>query len=479
MKLSKVGFLEKFFSGSNSKPGFRFKAVLETLVFLAACVLINFLFFPGDIGFLTVSIHPFWIVILLISIRYGLGEGLISALCAGICYFVFSAVIASDYSITYPLLFLLTAGILGQNRDVLDRRYNRAEDRLDTMSEKLEAYKKRETAYRDTLSHFEKTIATQFSDAMDMFREMSGTKDMSPEEMKPYLLTMVKKFLDADKCTYFEIIDNNCYKIYDEKHKDRLQEPYPMEEDIILKEAYRTGQFAYLHYSSEEDRDEYGTYKCLLAGCLLNSEGEIMGLVGIESLPFASFNAQSFKLFSSLLEFWSGAINDRIILEKTREKNIMDEGFHIYKYNYFTRRIVQEFNRAREFAIPLSLTILSLADFSAIPGEKQGEVMAFLITIIRKFTTDLDMICHYRAPGMLAIIQPFHLYKDAEKQIKAIIAEAASYELTPYTEKDTPLSGGKEVLSLVYTGKDFQVGMESCENFIQSIEKELHQDIHS
>jgi hypothetical protein len=197
-----------------------------------------------------------------------------------------------------------------------------------------------------------------------------------------------------------------------------------------------------------------------------------MGLVGIESLPFASFNAQSFKLFSSLLEFWSGAINDKIVLERTREKNIIDEEFQIYKYNYFIPRIAQEFERAREFAIPLSLTLLCLEDLASIPGEKRSEIMAFLITIIKKFTTELDMVCHYRDPGMIAIIQPFHLYTDADKRIKAIVAEAGSYGLTPYNEKD-------KLLSLVYAGKDFQVGMESCTDFIHGIEKELNRKLNS
>ncbi|MBN2535742.1 MAG: hypothetical protein JXB88_22880 [Spirochaetales bacterium] len=472
MKSLRVGFLDKFFSGSNSTSGFKFRAILETLFFTALCLLVNYLFFRSDMGFLKIPLHPFWIIIILIPIRYGLLEGLLSALFAGGCYYLFAILFASDYSLTYPLLFILTAGILGQNRDVLDRKYNRVETRLKTMSDKLEAFKKRETTYRDTLDHFEHTIATQFSDAMDMFKELSTAKDMSPEEMKHYLLEMVKKILEADKCAYFEIRDNSCYKIYDETHKERLHEIHPLEEDIILLEAYRTGQFAYLHHATGQDMEEYGNDKCLLAGSLLNREGEIMGLVGIESLPFASFNAQSFKLFSSLLEFWSGAINDKIVLEKTREKNIIDDVSHIYKYNYFTRRIAQEFERAREFAIPLSLTLLYLTGMPAIPEEKRGEIMAFLITIIKKFTTELDMICHYRVPGIIAIIQPFRLYADAEKRIKAIITEADSYKLTPYNKKD-------KYLSLVYAGKDFQVGMESCPDFIHSIEKELNKKRNS
>lgn len=472
MKLPRIGLLDKFVSGSNSRPGFKFRAVLETLLFLGVCLLVNYLFFPGDMGYLKAALHPFWIIIILIPIRYGLVEGLVSALCAGGCYYLFAVFLKADYSLTYPLLFILTAGILGQNRDVLDRKYNRVNDRLRSLSARLKDFEKRETAYSDTLGHLERTIANQFSDAMDMFRELYTAKEMSPGEMKRYLLSIVKKFLDADKCAYFEIIDNCCYKIYDETQKERLHETHPMEEDIILLEAYRTGQVAYLQLASEEDMEQYDKYKCLLAGCLLNREGEIMGLLGIESLPFAAFNARSFKLFSSLLEFWSGAINDKIVLEKTREKNIIDEVSHLYKYNYFTRRIVQEFNRAREFAIPLSVTLLCLADLPAIPEKKRGGIMAFLITIIKKFTTELDMICHYHNPGMIAIIQPFHLYADAEKRIKALVAEAGSYNLTPYRDMDKPLA-------LVYAGKDFQVGMESCEDFIHSIEKELNRKLNS
>ena len=83
---------------------------------------------------------------------------------------------------------------------------------------------------------------------------------------------------------------------------------------------------------------------------------------------------------------------------------------------------------------------------------------------------ELDMICHYRAPGMFAIIQPFHLYTDVEKQVQAIVKETESYKLAPYREKDKPLA-------LIYAGKDFQVGMKSCSDFIQSIEKELDKQI--
>ena len=472
MKESIIGFLDKLFSGSNSRSGFKFRAIPETLFFLAICILINYLLFPKDMGFLKMPLHPFWIIIILIPIRYGLVEGLISALLAGGCYYLFSINLASDYSLTYPLLFILTSGILGQNRDVLDRRFYRLEDRLQIISGRLESYKKKETAYLDTLGHFEHTIAAQFSDAMDMFKELAISKKMSPQEMKFYLLEIIKKFLGADNCAYFEMIDNSCYKIYDGALKEQLREVYSIKEDIILMEAYRTKKFAYLHLSTEQDMEQYDKYKCLLAGCLFNSEGEIMGLVGIKSLPFASFNAHSFKLFSSLLEFWSGAINAKIILEKTWEKNIVDEVFHIYKYNYFTRRIEQEFERAREFAIPLSVTLICLTDLPDIPEEKSSEIMAFLINIIKKFTKELDMVCHYRDPGMIAIIQPFQLYADAEKQIKTIITETESYKLTPYREKDKPLA-------LVYAGKDFQVGMESCTDFIQSIEKELNGKITS
>jgi hypothetical protein len=469
MKLPQLG-LPDIFSGSNTIAGFKISAVIETLVFLAICLLINYLFFPKDMGFLGTEIHPFWIIIILIPIRYGLMEGLVTALCAGGCYYLFSIFISSDYSLTYPLLFILTAGILGQNRDVLDRKYNRVEDRLQVMSGRLEAFEKKETAYRETLEHFEHSISAQFSDAMDMFRELSISKKMSPEEMKHYLLEIVKKFLDADKISYYEMKDNSCYKKYDVTQKKQLNEIYSIEEDLILLEAYRSKQFAYLHLTNKQDMEQYDKYKCLLAGCLFDSEGEIMGLVGIESLPFASFNAQSFKLFSSLLEFWSSAINDKIVLEKTWEKNIIDEVFHIYKYNYFNRRIEQEFKRAIEFAIPLSVTLLCLADLPAIPEEKRNEVMAFFINIIKKFTTELDMICHYRAPGMFAIIQPFHLYKDVEKQIQAIVKETESYKLAPYREKDKPLA-------LIYAGKDFQVGMKSCSDFIQSIQEELDKQI--
>ena len=119
-----------------------------------------------------------------------------------------------------------------------------AADKLKILSDRLEDSRKRETAYSDTLNHFEQTIAAQFSDAMDMFKELSAAKDMSPEEMKQYLLVIIKKVLDTEKCSYFEIIDNNCYKIFDITREDRLKELHPMEEDLILLQAEETKLFS-------------------------------------------------------------------------------------------------------------------------------------------------------------------------------------------------------------------------------------------
>jgi hypothetical protein len=65
----------------------RFSYIIEAILFLTAIIAVGYLI--GDPGFINHEFHPFYFVILLITIRYGYGRGVYSMLLSGVLYTVF------------------------------------------------------------------------------------------------------------------------------------------------------------------------------------------------------------------------------------------------------------------------------------------------------------------------------------------------------------------------------------------------------
>src|SRR5689334_3642047 len=58
-------------------------ALIESVAFLSMLVLCNILFGDG-MRFIQMSLHPFWIIVLFVTVQYGPGEALVTALLSGV-----------------------------------------------------------------------------------------------------------------------------------------------------------------------------------------------------------------------------------------------------------------------------------------------------------------------------------------------------------------------------------------------------------
>ena len=104
--------------------GVRLSALIETIVFLSVLVVLNLLFGSGD-RFANVNPHPFWIIILVMSVQYGTAEGVMAALLATLFFYGGNIPqVRFDESLfeyrvriaSLPVLWMLTAIILGEMR---------------------------------------------------------------------------------------------------------------------------------------------------------------------------------------------------------------------------------------------------------------------------------------------------------------------------------------------------------------------------
>src|SRR5882762_737675 len=117
--------------------GLRASAVLELAVFFAAALAVDTFLFGGS-RFAGFSPHPFWLIVLLVTVQYGITEGLVAAALASAALLAFNvppAALGEDIHIWLarvlrePVMWFATALIVGelQERHLRERRRMRGE----------------------------------------------------------------------------------------------------------------------------------------------------------------------------------------------------------------------------------------------------------------------------------------------------------------------------------------------------------------
>jgi len=466
------------FLGQKRPRTFRFSSVIETLIFLSAVVITNQIFFPEYHGFLNVAPHPFWAIVILIAIRYGFKEGL---LCAGLAGATYAAFVLFPKEGTYyfltinlfsdfkmPLLFLFTGGVISGYTEHLIRRTEILRQRLAESRTEARNLEEKNQATLDALNKLELRIASQFNSMVDLFGALALTKQLPIDDIKQHLLKVLTQYLQVEQCVYYDLERGHLIRRFSFPESASNSSNTP-DEDFILTEALRTNQMASLgHFAQRTDMEQYRG-SSLLAGPVINSAGETVGIVGVEKIPFLEYHPHNFKLFETILTWWGHALEERLKFDEFSAKSIYNEELGVFNYTYFQGRIEQEFQRAKRFSLPISFALFKIEYYENVPIDRCIDLRQTLAQILSQHITELEMISGYASDDTIAITLPFMMAADAEKRLQKISEKIEAFQLQPYNNDD--------FLRIRYAVGDYQIGMETCTELIAEVEKRLNAPI--
>lgn len=465
-------WLRTFFKQKRPKA-FRISSIVETVIFIALAIGVNQLFFPAHHGFLGVHPHPFWAIVILIAIRYGFKEGLACAGLAGLTYSLFvlfpqegtyyflTINLFSDFKM--PLLFLFVGGVISGYTEHLIIRTEILRNIISENRKKISDLEEKNQAALDALNKIELRIASQFNSMVDLFGSLSQTKKMHLDEIKKNLLNVLAQYLQVEQGTYYDLERGHLVRRFDLIESNTHTPP---DEDFILSEALRTHKMAALgHFAQRKDMEQYRG-SSLLAGPVVNANGETIGIVGVEKIPFLEYHPHNFKLFETILTWWGHALEERLKFDDFSAKSIFNDEVGFYNYSYFKARIEQEFQRAKRFSLPISFALVKIAHYQDVPTDHQLDLRQTLARILSQNITELEMISGYTSDDTMAMTLPFMMAIDAEKQIQKMIEKVNAFQLQPYTNKE-------DFLHVEFAVSDYQIGMETYDELITIVEEKL------
>lgn len=378
--------------------GLRRSALLELLLFFGAFFVVEALFGDGT-RFRSVALHPFWIAVLLMSIQYGVNEGLLTAGIATAFLLVGNLppqTLSQDlYAyilavISLPLMWFPTALILGSLRTRQIRERDGLATRLEQVRYENETLAQAHKRLSTITSELEKRLAGQRNTAL---AAMTAARHLLGDDLQQVLRgakNALHSMVGAEACSLFLLEDGRLEAAMKSgwspvlPFHDRFESDAALYRSIV--EDKKTLCVNNLRASNVLEREG------LLAAPLLDPEsGDVLGMLKIELMEFIDLNDEALELFQVLGE-WVGAAVARVrAIEaatadgfQSRHQRLLSEASLEFHLTYFAML-------EQRFGLDVSMIVVTPDQAAGLTREDQGELDRAFDAAVRDTLRDTDI----------------------------------------------------------------------------------------
>jgi GAF domain-containing protein len=398
--------------GKKSQSGL----LVEVLLGFALISAVNIIWFRSNLGFLGVSPHPYWIVVLLLSTRYGFLAGIFCGmLAASVCLAL--TVLGRQGTTLFelfrmllgePLLFILVGAVLGEITQSVRSRYEALLAEHEELAATFAQLKDRYDALIKAKQEVDTRILSQEQTLTTMHETAHALRSLSEEQIYPAALEMVAKFLGAEACSIY-VFDAGRLRLKGslgeagdfERPADRLPD------DGFSGRAFTSGKVISVNVALEMyEKGELPDADVLISAPLLTSSRKPLGVVNIERLPFLKFNSQTIRMAEVFAGWCADALENALLYTDTKSKTITDDITGAYTIGYLHARLTEECARARRYKTELSFIVLDILGYSDYAEAQQREILTSLSNALKQLLRNIDLLFSGDEPGRYYILMP-------------------------------------------------------------------------
>ncbi|MEZ7891253.1 MAG: diguanylate cyclase [Candidatus Wallbacteria bacterium] len=415
----------------NNLTSARKTSLFETCALIIALLAINYNFCGNDMGFLSFSFNPFWLIIFWAAPGQKFPNGLISS---AIVAFVFLIIayfrmgmpvleFLTDISaLKTSILFLLTGYYLSLIRENFDYEIKTLEERNDLLAAQLnKAQEINSGISEDDKANALKIFETSHT-LKTVYQAASSLNSLNEDELNRSICELVKKFTSSSSFAIYKIVeDSKLILACDSTENNTDSVISSINDDPVVKKSFDTGKIMTVADISEL-KAKYGAKQNVKLSCPVKFKGtdELYGFIIIFEIPFSKMNHETINIMEIIAGWAQGALlNSREFLNE-RSKNIEDELTLAYKYDYFKKRLAEEYKRAQRYNFDLSLVLVKIVNYEEFPPEKRGEILRLITIFLKTIIRDIDIASRFKNENFLVNLLPSTDEKGAMILIKRI-----------------------------------------------------------
>jgi polysaccharide biosynthesis protein PelD len=324
--------------------GVRTIAIIEILIFYTLVLLYDMTYGSGD-RFFSSTLHPFYFMVLLVSVQYGTIEGIAATVIGTL--FLYSGQIPQqtvneslfEYQFRlsiHPLIWFISAFILGEIRLRVETEKEEYKHEASTLKNQSDIIAKEYEVLKVTKENLEAYLVSQQQSIANTYKALRGLEILKPAQVLSNLEMVVQGALRVNKFSVYAMGDNGLEIAQShgweetDQFKHRILSEDPVFEKIIAERKV----LCVVNENDEQVLDGEG----LLAGALVDPDkDEVLGMLKIEEMNFMELNISSIEAFKGLCDLIGVAYSNAARHKELEAHSIYDTEctelmtFHFYE----------------------------------------------------------------------------------------------------------------------------------------------------
>jgi hypothetical protein len=409
----------------------------EINIFALILIVINIILFPSDPGYAkihSIAINPFLLFILFIVFRYGTNWGFYSVIISTLYFIIMPPHVINLYRLMEIVVFFVILLFLGPLQTVYVKKIKKLEEDLQESDSKYRELNERYEINSFLKDNYERKILTQTSTMTDLYQDAINMQNLELDGLYKEIPKTVIKYLEAEKVTLYmlegDLLHLKSYAGYyddEEPPKNRIEirkAPY----NIVFEKK------EFISISQEKFKDTVIYDMPVYISPLKKSDGEIFGVLNVNTISFLKFNRVTERIFLLLSDWCSKAIENAMSYKISEGKRIVRPDTQIFKYEYFSMRLEEAFLTSKNTGVDFILVLIKILDWQKLPPAKEISVLKFVSRIIGEHVKDFDLLAHFEHEWEFAVLK--HKIKDdnIDDFISAIQTKMAHFSLKPFED---------------------------------------------
>ena len=378
------------------------------LVLVAA----NVLLFPGQPAFRLANPHPYLFLILLLAGRYGLTAGLTSGVAGTLLHWLWAKphLRLEIWGGMDPVLINCVAFILaGTAFGYLRNRYLIYEanlrQALAAKEQEATSLAKKVHVLAEVQQELETRILNEvntFSRLYDISRRL-GKLDVG--EICQAVPGLMAEHLEATSCSIY-LWGGNRLRLQASHGWEagmNYRQEIPLDGSLIGLACRDKRVLCVRDYLDQTAQlDNLG--ESVISAPLLGEQGQLLGAINIEAMPFMRINRSSITVVSVLAKWISEALGKAMYVAEVRAHAIIEELHEVYTRPYLDQRLAEEIDRSRSYFAPFALVLLSLRAEENQSPQSRVEELRLVVAFLRVACRKTDILCRYDDRFPLAVL---------------------------------------------------------------------------
>ena len=378
---------------------FRFSYLWEILLLFSIVLGIDHYFFNGD-RFWEVQLHPFFFIVVLISVQYGTNKGLITAVLSTVFLLAGNLpkqALSQDlfeylFYISYrPMLWVALAILLGGFRDKYYRNLESAQEKLIAKEKQADEFCRAYKLLDKERNRLEINLTSQLN-SVPLFNKIAEkTKTLDPGEIFNSLLDITQAHIKPEKCSWFKLKN---YKLElasqkgwkeEDRYFDSFSPPSRLYQEVIENKQF-------LSVTNSQD-EPFLMEQGVLAGPIYSRDtGKVYGMIKIENMGFLGLNLTVLETFKGLCEWLGKLLETSIQYQKSQRRILPRPQEYLFPQ--------KEFRHASEFLLHLSNRVsfeshtidLRLSENTSLNPDIHKRLKRIMVQQFRRDSRKTDLI---------------------------------------------------------------------------------------